>query len=83
MVWGIATQEYEGTVADYAEALGLTYPILLDYNGKVHDQYEQVFPFPTGAYPQDWVIDTEGRIVYANNRFELAEMTAAIDAARE
>ena len=35
--------------------------------------------FPTGAYPQDWVIGTDGLVVYANNRFELEEMTTAIE----
>jgi len=29
--------------------------------------YDLAFAFPTGAYPQDFVIDAAGRIAYASN----------------
>ena len=79
VVWGIASSENAEVVRNYAESLGLTYPILLDVDGQVNRDYAQVMAFPTGAYPQDWVIGTDGVVVYANNRFELAELTAAVE----
>jgi peroxiredoxin len=79
VVVGIASQEQAGTVRSYVEQLGLSYPILLDSDGSVNRAYAQVMAFPTAAYPQDWVISTEGVVVYANNRFELAELTAAVE----
>lgn len=57
----------------------MSFPILLDEDGAVNAVYSQTMAFPTGAYPQDWVIGTDGVIVYANNRFELEELTTAID----
>ena len=79
VVVGIASRENEDTVRRYAESLGLTYPILLDSDGGVNQQYAHEMAFPTAAYPQDWVISPEGTIVYYNNRFELAEMIAAVE----
>lgn len=79
-VWGIATQEEAQTVREYAEGLGATYPILIDTTGSVHAQYQQQSPFPTGAYPQDWIVGTDGQIVYVNNTFSLEEMIAVLDA---
>ena len=79
VVWGIATHEPEDTVRRYTEELGLTFPILLDVDGSVHTQYDQQFPFPTGAYPQDWVVGTDGVILYVNNTFEVDEILAVIE----
>ena len=63
----------------YVDSLGLTFPILLDTDGAVNEAYARRMAFPTGAYPQDWVIGKDGVIVYANNRFELEEMRTAIE----
>jgi hypothetical protein len=35
--------------------------------------------FPSAAFPQDWVIGTDGTIVYGNNGFELDAMITAIE----
>ncbi len=35
--------------------------------------------FSTAAFPQDWVVGTDIRIVYANNTFEPDEMRAIIE----
>lgn len=79
MVWGIASMENRDQVAAYTSALGLSYPILLDTDGRVKAAYEQEMPFPTGAYPQDWIVGTDGRVVYQNNRWDLQAMEAAIE----
>lgn len=79
VVWGIASGEQRDVVRSYAEQLGITFPVLLDFDGAVNSAYDQEWPFPTGAYPQDWVIGTDGVIIYTNNTFELDEIIAAIE----
>ena len=79
MVWGIATNEPESHVRTYVEQLGLTFPILLDPNGSVHQNYQQRNAFPSAAYPQDWVIGAKSEIIYVNNGFELDAMRTAVE----
>ena len=77
-VWGIASADSERDLQTFADQYGITFPILIDDQG-VHNQYAQETPFPTAAYPQDWVIGTDGTIIYMNNGFELDAMLSAID----
>lgn len=79
MVWGIASQESRDTVRRFAEQYGVTFPILLDETGRVNSDYAQSVPFPSGAYPQDWVIGPDGLVKYANNGFELDAMLQVIE----
>ena len=58
---------------------GLSYPILLDTDGSVKQEYQQVLAFPSAAYPQDWIIGNEGEVIYMNNHFELDAMVQAIE----
>lgn len=78
-VWGIASREHREIVELFAEHYGLTYTILLDENGEVNRAYHQDVAFPSAAYPQDWVIGTDGRIAYVNNGFELAAMETVLE----
>ena len=79
MVYGIVSDDDLYQARAFAEALGLTYPILYDEGGLVHEQYAMFSAFPSAAYPQDWVVGTDGRIVYANNIFEPDEIRAVIE----
>jgi hypothetical protein len=58
---------------------GLSFPILLDRDGAVEQQYFQLLAFPSAAYPQDWIVGNEGLIIYENNHFELDAMIHAIE----
>ena len=78
-MWGIASQESRTTVREFVDRLGITYPVLLDREGRVNSDYAQEMAFPSAAYPQDWVIGTDGVVVYANNGFELDAMVSAIE----
>ena len=80
VVWGIASSEVDEVVARFADTLGLTFPILLDRDGSINERYAQQQAFPSAAYPQDWVIGTDGVVVYSNNAFDLDAMRAAIEA---
>jgi len=79
VVWGVATEEDEALLREYAGAFGLTYPILVDADGSVVETYFQHFAFASAAYPQDWIVGTDGDIVYVNNGFELDAMVAVIE----
>lgn len=79
VVYGIAADDEAPIARDFAEALGLTFPILMDTGGTVHSEYSMFSAFSTAAFPQDWVIGTDGRIVYGNNTFEPDEMRAVIE----
>ena len=79
MVFGIASGESNEVVESFVDRLGLTYPILMDRDSQVNRDYAQEMAFPSAAYPQDWVIGTDGVVVYANNGFELDAMRTAID----
>jgi len=75
----VASADSYSTLRDYAEALGLTFPILVDTDGSVHREYAMVSAFSTAAYPQDWIVGPDGRIAYANNAFEPDEMRLILD----
>jgi peroxiredoxin len=79
VVWGIASGETQGALEDFRDQMGLTYPILMDTDGSVNEMYAQYFAFESAAYPQDWVIGTDGVIIYRNNGFELDAMITAIE----
>lgn len=78
-VWGIASQEPADTVERYVDNLGLTFPILLDEDGSLIETYRQVAAFPSTAYPQDWLVGTDGIIIYVNNSFELDAIVSAVE----
>ena len=79
MVWGVVSNESLATTRDFMERLGVTYPVLLDTDGRVNAMYAQEMAFPSAAFPQDWIIGTDGVVVYANNGFELDAMVSAIE----
>ncbi len=80
MVWAITTRENAETVQRWADAFDITLPILLDSDGSVTQDYEQTMAFPTGAYPQEWLIGTDGVIEYYSNELEIDELTELIEA---
>ena len=82
VVWAIASAEQDdGQMLDaFIDALGIEMPVLVDDGGVVHAEYEQEDPFPTGAYPQQWIVGTDGRIAYMHNEFEYDAVVAIIEA---
>lgn len=79
MVWAVATREDEDTVRRWAEAYDITLPVLLDTDGSVTALYEQTMAFPTGAYPQEWLIGTDGVIEYYANELEYDALVEVIE----
>ena len=78
-VWGISSTDRESDLRRFRDQLGVEFPILFDASGDVHAQWLQELAFHSAAYPQDWLIDPEGRVAYANNRYEPDEIRALLD----
>ena len=79
-VWGIAAQEPVDAVAGFGERQGLTYPLLLDPKGEIISIYSQHAAFESAAFPQDWVVGSDGRILYVNNVYDPEAIREVIEA---
>ena len=69
----------EAELERFREQLGIDFPPFIDPTGEVHAQWLQDVAFPSAAFPQDWLIDPEGRVAYANNTYEPDEIRALLD----
>ncbi len=78
-VWGIASEEEESLLQTYAAELGLTYPILMDTDGAVLERYKVERETMSTAFPHDWVVGTDGLLVYGSNRYEPTEIQGVLD----
>lgn len=78
-MWAVATQEDAALVADWAEFYDIQLPILLDTDGSVTADYAQTMPFEGAAYPQEWLIGTDGVIELYANRYEPDALQAVIE----
>lgn len=79
MVWAITTREDATTVQRWVDTFHISLPVLLDTDGAVTADYEQTMAFPTGAYPQEWLIGTDGVIEYYSNELEYDELVELIE----
>jgi len=57
-VLAVNAQEDENTVSRFIESTGFTFPVLLDSQGKVEQQYQ------VRSFPSTFVIDRDGNVVY-------------------
>ncbi len=78
-MWGIASNEAHDTVVSFGDALGLTFPILEDSDGAVIEAYAQQTAFGDAIYPQDWIIGSDGTVVYVNNGYEPDEWAVVLE----
>jgi len=78
-VWGIASDDSEAVLSRFRDTLGITFPILYDETGEVHAQWLQDTAFPSAAFPQDWLVDPNGLVAYANNAYEPDEIRALLN----
>lgn len=80
LVWAIASREDEGTLRAWRDAFDIETPILIDRDGAVAALYQGTMAFPTGAYPQEWLVGTDGIIEYYANEYEYEALAAVIEA---
>ena len=79
VVWGIGSQDSHDDLVSFRDQMGLTFPVLHDPNGQVHEDYAQQHAFAQTIYPQDWIVGVDGTIVYVNNAYEVDAMRAILD----
>ena len=79
-MWGIGAQDSWENLATFSDQMGLTYPILFDEGGETKAQYNPGKTPTNSVYPQDWIIGSDGRVVYVNGGYDPSAMAAAIDA---
>ncbi len=76
--WAIS-DEREETLADFRTAFDIELPILLDSNREAQKLYRGTMAFPTAAFPQTYVVDAEGKLVYYNNVHDTDELAAVLE----
>lgn len=76
--WGIS-DEQEGTLSDFRTAFDIDMPLLLDSNREAQKQYQGTMAFPTAAFPQTYVVDAQGKLVYYNNVHDTEELAAVLE----
>jgi peroxiredoxin len=57
VILGMDWKEPAAPIKDFVASLGITYPMLLDADGRVYDTYR------VGALPTTFIIDAKGRLV--------------------
>lgn len=78
-MWAITTRESAELVQRWVDTFDVGLPVLLDLDGSVTALYDNTFAFPTGAYPQEWLIGTDGTIELYANELEYDALVEAIE----
>lgn len=70
-VWAIASADARQSDVEYfVEALDIDMPVFYDEGGVVQDDYITLASVPAGAYPQEWIIGTDGTVVYHWSQYD-------------
>ncbi len=78
MVWA-AGHDAEDAVRSFDEQLDLDLPVLLDPAGEVHELYFEHWPYTSWTYPQQWIIDPEGQVVYISDHYVYDDVVAVLE----
>ena len=76
--WAIS-DEQESTLSDFRTDFDIDMPILLDSKQEAQRQYRGTMAFPTAAFPQTYVVDAQGKLVYYNNVHDTEELAAVLE----
>lgn len=72
VVLAVNAQEDPATVSSFIEATGFSFPVLLDSDGRVEQQYQ------VRSFPMTFVIDRDGRVVYVHNGLISPDVLTAV-----
>ena len=72
VVLAVNAQEDAATVSSFIEATGFSFPVLLDSDGRVEQQYQ------VRSFPMTFVIDRDGRVVYIHNGLISPDVLTAV-----
>ena len=78
VVWGIGSADDFDSLVTLRDQMGLTFPVLYDEGGVVMSQYD-ILNQEVSPYPQDWVVGSDGQVLYYNTAYEVDEISAVID----
>ena len=78
VVWAVGDDTDEA-IRQFDEQLELELPVLLDTDGAVHELYEAFWPYRHTAYPQQWILDRDGRVVYVAADFDYGEVVGVLE----
>ncbi len=78
VVWAVG-DDTEDAIRQFDEQLELDLPVLLDTDGAVHDLYDEIWPYQQQAYPQQWILDRDGRVVYVAADFDYGEVVGVLE----
>ena len=81
-VWGISSGDPPAMAALWI-ALGLSFDLFPDPGKDVQQTYPMDLAFSNAEYPQEWVIDAEGAVIYAGNVLNPGALQATIERALE
>ena len=70
MVLGVGPDDDFNTLVDFSEYVGIDFPVLFDEGGSVWADYAQDIAFEQTVFPQEWLIDVDGRVIYVNNAYD-------------
>jgi hypothetical protein len=76
----VASHDEREDVIDYAAALSLEMTVLVDRDAVVFDPYGWLSALDSTAYPQDRIIDADGRIAEASGSYDPDTLRARLDA---
>ncbi len=79
VVFGLGSDDSLATLQSFEDQMGLTFPVLHDEDGLVHASYSQDLAFSATAYPQDWLIGTDGTVAYVNNGYDPEALSDLIE----
>ena len=78
-LWAISSEESLEQAAAFAGSLGFEGTVLVDESGEVHATYAQQAAFEQVLFPQEWVVDASGTIVYASNVYDPDALHAILE----
>ena len=55
---------------DFVDYTGIDFPVLYDEGAAVWDEYAMEFAFENTVFPQEWLIDVDGRVTYVSNAYQ-------------
>lgn len=64
-------------LSEFREVFGMRYLGLIDPSSGVYNSWR--VPDPTAPYPQDYIIDQQGRVAYWNDQFDPQAVITTID----
>lgn len=77
VVWAISEEEGD-TLSAFRDSLALSYPVLVDDQG-VHETWSQISSVMAAAYPQQWIVGTDGKIAYVAAEHSPDAVMAVLD----